>query len=239
MPKHAARYGLVSGVAMLGLVIALRMLFGPFDGPLRVRIPLNPEGWFGLALTILLATRDGRTDNGEKPQQRPHGWWIAVAITALIGFTTAAFWRTLHFNFLSDDFILVKLADTFHFAMRPLFTTAGGDGFFRPIRYVSLALTSMWAGVNPMAWHATTLALHVPNVVLVFILATRLAASRLAASFAGALFAVPANRPDRATWIAGRFDLVATFFVLVGLLFFIRSCDETPSIGYAYKIGSL
>src|SRR5260370_2412866 len=217
MPKNAARYGLVSGVAMLGVVMVLRMMFGPLDGPLGVRIPLNPEGWVGLALTILLATKDGRPDNGEKPQQRPYGWWIAVAITALIGFTTAAFWRTLHFNFLSDDFILVKLADTFHFAMRPLFTTAGGDGFFRPIGYISLALTSMWAGVNQMAWHATTLALHVPNVVLVFILATRLAASRLAAFFAVALFATHGTRPEAATWIAWRLGLDDSFFVLVGL----------------------
>src|SRR5260370_26151902 len=239
MPKNAARYGLVSVVAMSGLVIALRMLFGPFDGPLRVRIPLNPEGWFGLALTILLATKDGRPDNGEKPQQRPYGWWIGVAITALIGFTTAAFWRTLHFNFLSDDFILVKLANTFHFAMRPLFTTAGGDGFFRPIGYVSLAVTSMWAGVNPMAWHATALAVHGADVVLVFMLATRLCSSRLAAFFAVALFATHGTRPEAATWIAGRFDLVATFFVLAGLLSFVRSHREAASIRYLYALASL
>ena len=53
-----ATYGLLSVVAISGLVIVLRMLAGPFDAPVRVRIPLNPEGWFGLALTILLVTKD-------------------------------------------------------------------------------------------------------------------------------------------------------------------------------------
>ena len=229
----------MSVVAISGLVIALRMLFGPFDGPLRVRIPLNPEGWFGLALTILLATKDGKTEPGEKPQQRPDGWWNAAAILVLVGFTTIAFWRTLQFYFLSDDFILVKIDNTFHFTMRQLFTTAGGDGFFRPIGNISLILTSTYAGVNPMAWHATALALHVANVVLVFMLATRLCSSRLAALFAAALFASHGTRPEAVAWIAGRFDLVATFFVLAGLLFFVRSHLETASVSYLYRLASL
>ena len=140
-----------------------------------------------------------------------------------MGFTIAAFWRTLHFCFLSDDFVLVKLANTIHFAMRPLFRTAGGDGFFRPIGCISLAVTSMWAGVSPTAWHLTALALHIINWVLVFMLATQLGRSRMAAIFAAALFAVHGTRPEAVAWIAGRFDLVATFFVLAGLLFFVRS----------------
>ena len=239
MPRTMARYGVVLVVAILGLVIALRMLFGPFDAPVRVRIPLNPAGWFGLGLTILLATKDGRTDNGETPQQGPSGWWSVAVIAALIGFTTVAFWRTLRLYFLSDDFILVKIANTSHFAVRPLFTTPGGDGFFRPIGNISLILTSMFAGVNPMAWHSMALTLHIVNVLLVFTLATWLCASRLAASFAAALFAIHGTRPETAVWIAGRFDLVATLFVLAGLLLFVRSYDEAASSGYLYAIASL
>jgi hypothetical protein len=162
---------------------------------------------------------------------RSSGWWNAAAVLALIVFTTAAFWRILYFYFLSDDFVLVDIARTIRFAARPLFTTAGGDGFFRPIGYISLKLTSLCVGVNPISWHATALALHVANVLLVFLLATRLSATRLAATFAAALFAIHGTRPETAAWIAGRFDLLATFFVLAGLLFF--------STGYPYQIASL
>jgi len=42
----------------------------------------------------------------------------------------------------------------------------------------------------------------------------------MAAGFAGALFAVHGVHPEAVVWIAGRFDLVATFFVLAGLLLF-------------------
>lgn len=239
MLRTSARYGLLSVVAMSGLAIALRVLLGPFDSPVRVRTPLNPEGWFGLALTILLAINGGRTGEGQASRKRPSGWWSAVPIAALVGFTTAAFWRTIHFYFLSDDFVLVNLPNKVHFAMRPLFATAGGDGFFRPIGYISLALSSMWAGANPVAWHATALALHVANVVLVFMLATRLCASRLAAFFAAALFAIHGTRPEAAAWIAGRFDLTATFFMLAGLLLFLRSYGEPSTVGYIYELASL
>ena len=173
------------------------------------------------------------------PQHRPSGWRNAVTILALIGFTIAAFWRTLHFYFLSDDFVLVKLANTFHFAMRLLFRTAGGDGFFRPIGYISLAVTSMWAGVNPTAWHTTALALHIINCVLVFMLVFQWGRSRMAAIFAAALFAVHGTRPEAVAWIAGRFDLVATFFVLAGLLFFVRSHREATSSSYVHFTASL
>jgi hypothetical protein len=58
--RKEARYGLLWVVAVSGFVIALRMLVGPFDAPVRVRVPLNPEGWFGVALTLLLAIRPKR-----------------------------------------------------------------------------------------------------------------------------------------------------------------------------------
>jgi len=229
----------VSVLATSGLVIAFRVLFGPIHGPVRVAFPLNPEGWFGLAVTVLLASQFGGSSAG----QTVYGWRSNLAKTAatvaLIGFTTAAFWRTIHFYFLSDDFVLVKLANTFGFAVRPLFITPGGDGFFRPIGYISLAFTSLWAGVNPVAWHATALTLHVANVVLVFVLAIRLRMSGLAAFFAAALFAIHGTRPEAAVWIAGRFDLIATFFVLAGLLFFIRSHAEVSPLGSVYYVASL
>src|SRR5436853_5579464 len=111
-----------------------------------------------------------------------------AAVAALIGITMAAFWRTLRFYFLSDDFYLVQLANRSHFDVLAFFISAGSDGFFRPVGYLSLVLTSICAGVDPMAWHAAAVALHLANVILVFVLARRLCARRTAAFFAATLF---------------------------------------------------
>src|SRR5947209_3147339 len=137
-----------------------------------------------------------------------------AAVLGLVVVTATAFWRTIHSYFLSDDFVLLKHARSFHGAFRPLFTTGGGDGFFRPVGYVWLALTSACAGARPILWHATALALHIANAVLVYMLALVSGRSRLAAIFAATLFAIHGTRPEVAVWIAGRFDLLSTFFVL-------------------------
>ena len=225
------------GAFAAGLAIAARALIGPFDFPVRVTTPLNPEGWFGLAVTILLATGAGFAAKQELLASQP-GPWRAAPVAALAGITTAVFWRTLHTCFLGDDFVLVNMANKFH-DVRLLFQTPGGDGFFRPVGYVSLLWTAAWAGIDPAAWHATALALHAFNVALVFLLAARLSLSRTAAFFAAALFAIHGTRPEAVTWIAGRFDLLATFFVLAGLLLFVRSWGEASRAAIACRLASL
>lgn len=153
-----------------------------------------------------------------------------VSALVLISLTAIAFWRTLWSYFLSDDFVLLRHARSLAGGLGPLFTTGGGDGFFRPIGYISLALSSQWAGSNPVLWHAMALAIHGANAVLVFMLALSLGRSRNAAIFGAALFAIHGTRPEVALWVAGRFDLLSAFFVLGSLLLFIRSqAGEAPS----------
>ena len=104
-----------------------------------------------------------------------------------------------------------------------MLTATGGDGFYRPLTTLSLALNGIWAGFNPVAWHATGLIVHLANSVLVMGLAWHLCSNRLAPLFAAAVFAVHGTRPEAAVWISGRPDLLAAFFVLGGVLLFIHS----------------
>lgn len=220
-------------LAVAGLVIAIRLVFGPFDFVFSVRSPLNAEGWFGLALTILLVTARGSTNH--RGTHSPHPRYDSrdtVAVASLIGLTVCAFWRSTDLYFLSDDFVLIKLAHEFQFGIREVFARAGGDGFFRPVGHISLALTSAYAGVDPKAWHATAIALHAANVVLVFQLVTQLSAARLTAFFAAALFALHGTRPEAVAWIAGRFDLASAFFTLAGLVLFAHSGGSGDAAGH-------
>jgi len=206
-------------MALSGLVVAARAVFGPLAVPIPVHSPLNAEACFGICLLLALCL--GATNSPERQDLRLGRTDVALG-AGLICLMAAAFWRTLDFYFLSDDFVLLKLAQGLRSGWLALFTTGGGDGFFRPLGYVSLAGTSMWAGVSPALWHACGLTLHAANCVLVFVLAMRVLGSRRAAWFAAALFAIHGTRPEAVVWVAGRFDLLATFFVLAGLLLFLR-----------------
>src|SRR5438067_13418184 len=113
----------------------------------------------------------------QTPERRFNRMDVVVA-SGLMALNIAAFWRTIHLYFRSDDFVLLNHAKELRYALWQLFTAGGGDGFFRPIGYMSLAFTSAWAGASPVLWHATALAVHIINTVLVYILAVKLGRSR-------------------------------------------------------------
>jgi hypothetical protein len=78
-----------------------------------------------------------------------------------------------------------------------------------------------WAGTDPAYWHWTEFGIHAANSILVFVVARLLGFTRFSAAFAAALFAVHGTRPEAVVWLAGRADLLAAFFVLLGLASFI------------------
>lgn len=198
--------------AILGAVVAARWLLGPYAlFGVAVNAPLNPEGVFGVLVSALFLARSG----GNTPiPSRDRKGAVLAAIVAL-----AALFPALAVGLLSDDFILVQQARSFTGStLVPLFTQAGGDGFFRPLGYLSFDLNAATGG-----WHLASLLLHAANAALVALLATRLGATRLIAFLAGALFALHGTHLEAAVWIAGRFDLLAAFFTLAALLLFGRN----------------
>src|SRR5689334_12826798 len=91
--------------AAMAATIAARILFGPFHlGPLSVTTPLNPEGFLGLALTLLLIA--GIPEHSTVAQTR---WNRAMLATGVVVIAAIALRRALGVYFLSDDFILVKI----------------------------------------------------------------------------------------------------------------------------------
>lgn len=235
---------LVRKVALLAaaasaLVVVLRMFFGPLRLISTVGAPLNAEGVFGLAVTILLATA-ARDEARGAPVGSGRAWVRAALACAVAAVMLLALSGSLRFYFLSDDFVIAKRAATvIPQNLRAQFTEGGGDGMYRPIGNVSLALSSAWAGFDPLRWHISALALHVANCLLVLLLAWRIGASRWAGLFAAVLFGIHGACLEAAVWIAGRFDLLATLFVLAGLLLLARSCAESGARRYIFQAGAL
>ena len=236
-----AKRMLAAVLLFCGIVIACRTLLGPLTFPLSVKSPINVEGWFGLSAILLAVTHakrgplpsghgsDGLVPSHDRkgavgPQRYKLNSFDAFAVAAIACLVAGAFYRAANFYFLSDDFILLKYARSFSYNFHALFATPGGDGFYRPLAYASMAWTSAWAGVNPAYWHWTGFALHAINSILVFFLAWALGLPRLASAFAAALFAVHGTRPEAVIW--ARHDLLATFFVLIALVSFIFAWNE-------------
>jgi hypothetical protein len=225
-------------VGLSGLLITCRILWGPLTFPVRVNSPLNAESWFAAAGVLLLLVRSVRNGAGERAAAAFNRFDLLAIITLTL-MVAGVFARSAHSYFLSDDFLLLKHVRAGWQNLGYWFTVGGGDGFFRPIGYASLVLGSTRAGTDPGRWHWIGFALHAANGILVFLFARALALSRIGAWIAAALFAVHATRPEAVVWMAGRFDLVATLFVLLALVAFLRSLDVRPGKAAVYRCVSL
>lgn len=177
---------------------------------------LNLESIFVIAGLVAMWLRPGIETPDRPGRLRP------AHVVGLLALTAAAYARTLNWYFLSDDFVLLKHAESAWLNAGARFLVAGGDAFYRPAGYLVLGLTFPWAGTDPALWRAAGVAIHAVNGVLVLALASRIGLSRMGAWIAAAAFAIHGTRPESVIWLAGRFDLMATMLVLLGLLAFMR-----------------
>jgi hypothetical protein len=137
---------------------------------------------------------------------------VVAAVTML------AYWRVAVIGFVADDYFILSRVQAGDGVANP----GGyfGFGFFdyyRPLGFISHAIDWTLWGLNPAAFHLTNLVLHAVSSVLVFVIARRLM-DGLAAGVAMLLFAFHAANHEAVYWVAARFDLLATCFALLALV---------------------
>lgn len=89
--------------------------------------------------------------------------------------------------------------------------------YYRPTVFVLNSINSWLLGDHPLTYRTCNLLVHVSNVVLVFSLLGRWAASRRLAFVVAALFAVHPLAVSCINWVADRTDLASFFFALLSL----------------------
>lgn len=98
--------------------------------------------------------------------------------------------------------------------------------YYRPLVTVSYQANYSLSGADPVAFRITNLLMNAAVAALVFVLARRLTRSTAAAGIAGMIFAVIPSHAEPVAWISGRTDVLATLFVVGGLITFARSCRD-------------
>jgi hypothetical protein len=239
--RRALANGLRLAFAVAAVTLAVRAFLGPLTFPIAVRSPINAEGWLAMAVALLVAMglRPAPMEpvTPERPLPRARSrrldLCLLLSLMVLIG---AVFAGSRNDAFLADDFLLIQYARDFTFDLHRLLTTPGGDGFFRPVTHIFFGLLYRWAGFDPLRWHVAGFVLHEVNTALVFAILRRMGLARPPAWFAAALFAIHATRPEAVVWVGGRFDLLATFFVLASVALFLAFLDagEEPHVPFPH-----
>jgi tetratricopeptide (TPR) repeat protein len=147
-------------------------------------------------------------------------FWLAAAVLA--GVTLLAYLPAFHAGFVWDDdsFLtmnpLIRASDGLH---RFWFTTQAAD--YWPVTSSTLWLEWRLWGMNPAGYHATNVALHLVEVVLLWAILRRLAIP--GAWLAALLFAVHPVNVESVTWIAQRKNLTAMLFYLAAIYCFLHT----------------
>jgi hypothetical protein len=157
-----------------------------------------------------------------RPVRSPQFYLLGLFLLAAF----VAFSININSYFLSDDF--VQIGKVLH----GNFSVSWGQehgGFFRPLFIWSYVIDGRIWGARPLGYHVTNVIFHGLNAFLVFQLAAKLL-QRFAPTSSGgtgvaiaaaALFLLHPSHTEAVTWISGRADLIATFFVLASLLAYL------------------
>ena len=101
---------------------------------------------------------------------------------------------------------------------------------WHPITWLSHMADCEFFGSNQLGHHFSSLAIHIVNVVLLFLVLRRMTGSVWASAFVAAIFGVHPLRVESVAWVAERKDVLSGFFWMLSLFLYARYC-ERESIG--------
>jgi hypothetical protein len=150
---------------------------------------------------------------------------VIAALVVLLVFTAVAFTPVFRAQFLSWD-------DEIYVPRNKLLRDVGGlKEIWNPQstyldQYYPLVFTSYWLeyrfwGANPAGYHVTNLALHLVNVVLVFLVAARLGAAPWVAVGTAGIFALHPMQVASVAWVAERKNTLSGLFYLTSFLLYL------------------
>ncbi|MFP6630546.1 MAG: tetratricopeptide repeat protein [Myxococcota bacterium] len=163
--------------------------------------------------------------------------WKPWAIAFLLGAAALA----AHGPALSNDFVAFDDPDYVRSVPQVMsglraqnvlwaFTSVEHANWF-PVTRLSWILDAELFGRDPAGFHATSIALHVFNVLLFFAAIFRLTRDLWPSAFVAAVFAVHPLHVESVTWIATRKDVLSGLFFAISLLFYERKVrGERPRV---------
>lgn len=137
-------------------------------------------------------------------------------------------------GFVWDDISLIvenynirsveRLLSVFHSDLH----LVGGNhaNFYRPVQALSFAVDYFFFGISAFWFHLSSVILHCFNVLLVYILISKLSGKALKAFVVALFFGVFPPNTEAVSYISGRADLLVMFFMLSSCILYIKFLEK-------------
>lgn len=154
--------------------------------------------------------------------------WIAPVVLLLL--ILAAYANSLSVPFLWDDIetvvnnpLIRSWENLPHIFSASVFgNVASGNDFYRPLVTLSFLLNYQLAALEPLTYHLTNIALHFGCTILLFSILPYLKLTKPQALFVSAVFAVHPIGIEVVTFVSGRSDAIASFFMLLTIYSYLQ-----------------
>ncbi len=147
----------------------------------------------------------------------------------------AVFFPALGHDFVNWDDTQYVLSNP---ALRGSWLNALGfsPGYYHPLTTLTYKLDLVLSGLNPAAFHFTSLVLHLANCVSAFYLLTALGARRNAAFLGALFFGVHPVHVEPVAWISGRKELLWGLFSSWTLIAYLKYADTRLKRHFFYSL---
>lgn len=156
-----------------------------------------------------------------------------LLVAAVLATTLLAYAGTLRYQFVLDDnAFIVTNPEVQHARYIPSYFTGqmlrhqsphGASNYYRPGFMLWCLLNVALFGLRPMAWHATTILLHLVVTALVYLLARKLLKKAWLAGIAALFFGVHPIHVEAVAWVCGGSEPVYTIPLLASFVAYLES----------------
>ncbi|MGA2001462.1 MAG: tetratricopeptide repeat protein [Terriglobales bacterium] len=160
---------------------------------------------------------------------------LALVLTAL------SYVNTLRFQFVYDDLPQIISNPRVHswqhaprlFVEHVWSQFSGQPGnYYRPLFELWLTINYSLFGLHPAWWHATTVAVHLAVVLMVYVLARRVTGDRLTAAIATVIYGLHPTHIETVAWVSGVTEPLLAVFVIGSFVSYARSRDGGEGAGW-------
>lgn len=178
--------------------------------------------------------------------------WLFIAILVIAGFlvysfnlNNGLFWDDDDW-IINNDFVHSLNWDNFKFWFSHDVLAGVGlrSNYYRPFLFFTFAFNWVVSGTRPFLWHLVSNAIHIANGIFVFILLRKaLTTSDVRgtsdvktpgywiAFLTALMFTIHPLNTEAVTYISGRGDLLAAFFMFLALFLWITDRQNSPEAG--------
>jgi len=145
--------------------------------------------------------------------------------------TIAVYWQVAGFDFTNfDDNVYVTENPSLQAGLTPSSIpwafTATYRSTWQPLVWLSYMVDYELAGLQPWLYHLTNLLLHTANVLLLFLVLSRMTGLPWRSAFVAALFGLHPLHVESVAWVAGRKDVLSTLFWMLTMWAYVRYAES-------------